>query len=101
MDIDAEHLFFPTHPLTRAEAILGVYRLYRSFHTGIGTVLVTHIRQANLRAEPSMKAAIIGKADPGNVYEVVGIPANGWYQIMLPNGSTAYIAAGMVSFTMN
>jgi uncharacterized protein YgiM (DUF1202 family) len=48
-----------------------------------------------------MKAAIVGKADPGNVYEVVGIPADGWYQIMLPNGTTAYIAAGMVSFTMN
>ena len=101
MDIDAEHLFFPTHPLTRTEAILGVYRLYRSFHTGMGTVLVTHYRQANLRAEPSMKAAIVGKADPGNVYEVVGIPANGWFQIMLPNGTTVYIAAGMVSFRMN
>jgi uncharacterized protein YgiM (DUF1202 family) len=48
-----------------------------------------------------MKAAIVGKADPGNVYEVVGIPADGWYQIMLPNGTTACIAAGMVSFTMN
>lgn len=101
LSIDAEHLFSPTHPLTRTDAILGVYRLYGSFHTGIGTVLVTHIRQANLRAEPSMKAAIVGKADPGNVYEVVGIPADGWYQIMLPNGTTACIAAGMVSFTMN
>jgi uncharacterized protein YgiM (DUF1202 family) len=101
LSIDAEHLFFPTHPLTRTDAILGVYRLYRSFHTGIGTVVVTPTRQANLRAEPSMKAAIVGKADPGNVYEVVGIPTNGWYQIMLPNGTTVYIAAGMVSFTMN
>lgn len=100
MSIDAEHLFFPTHPLTRTDAILGVYRLHRSFHTGIGTVLVTHTRQANLRAEPSMKATIVGKADPGNVYEVVGIPTNGWYQIMLPNGTTVFIAAGMVSFTM-
>jgi uncharacterized protein YgiM (DUF1202 family) len=101
LSIDAEHLFFPTHPQTRPDAILGVYRLYRSFHTGIGTVVVTPTRQANLRAEPSMKAAIVGKADPGNVYEVVGIPTNGWYQIMLPNGTTVYIAAGMVSFTMN
>ncbi len=101
MSIDAEHLFFPTHPLTRTDAILGVYRLYRSFHTGMGTVLVTHSRQANLRANPSMKATIIGKADPGNVYVVVAIPSNGWYQIMLPNGTTAFIAAGMVSFTMN
>jgi uncharacterized protein YgiM (DUF1202 family) len=101
LSIDADHLFFPTHPLTRTDAIVGVYRLYHSFHTGIGTVLVTHARQANLRAEPSMKAAIVGKADPGNVYEVVGIPSNGWYQIMLPNGTSAYIAAGMVSFAMN
>jgi len=67
----------------------------------MGTVLATHSRQANLRANPSMKAAIIGKADPGNVYVVVAIPSNGWYQIMLPNGTTAFIAAGMVSFTMN
>ena len=48
-----------------------------------------------------MKAAIVGKADPGNVYEMVGIPASGWFQIMLPNGTTVYIAAGMVSFRMN
>ncbi len=101
MSLDAEHLFLPTHPLTRTDAILGVYRLYHSFYAGIGTVLVTHTRQANLRAEPSMKAAIVGKADPGNVYEVVGIPSNDWYQIMLPNGTTVYIAAGMVSFRMN
>ena len=45
-----------------------------------------------------MNAEIIGKADPGNVYEVVGIPSNGWYQIIAPNSRTAYIAAGMVSF---
>jgi len=101
LSIDADHLFFPTHPLTRTDAIVGVYRLYHSFHTGMGTVVVTHTRQANLRAEPSMQAAIVGKADPGSVYEVVGIPTDGWYQIMLPNGTAVYIAAGMVSFTMN
>ena len=101
MTIDFEHYFFATNALTRAEAILGVYRLYHSFHTGIGMVTVTHYRQANLRANPSMKAAIVGKVDPGAVYEVIDIPKEGWFHIQMPNGSTAYIAAGMVSFRMN
>jgi hypothetical protein len=101
MTIDADHDFLATHALTRADAILAVSRLYHSLHTGIGMVTVTHYRQANLRAQPSMKAAIVGKVDPGAVYEVIDIPKEGWFHIQLPNGTTAYIAAGMVSFMMN
>lgn len=101
MSIDLDHDFFATHPITRTEAILGVYRLYHSFHTGIGMVTVTHYRQANIRANPSMKAPIVGKVNPGDVFEVIDIPQNDWYHIQLPNGATAYIAAGVVSFAMN
>ncbi len=101
MEMDAEHEFMPTHPLTRADAIISVYRLYNSFYSYMGTVTVTHSRQANLRTEPSMKAAIIGKVNPQEVYPVVDIPNNGWYHIQLPDGKTCYIAAGMVSFSRN
>lgn len=100
LSLDKEYDFLPNNPLTRADAILAVYRLYRSFNTQLGTVTVVHQRQANLRAAPSMQAEIIGKADPGAVYGVIRIEADGWYQIVLPSGKTAYIAAGMVSFEM-
>lgn len=100
MSLDNEYDFLPNNPLTRTDAILAVYRLYRSFNTQLGTVTVVHQRQANLRAAPSMRAEIIGKADPGAVYGVIRIEADGWYQIVLPSGKTAYIAAGMVSFVM-
>lgn len=100
LSLDHEHDFLPNNPLTRTDAILAVYRLYRSFNTQLGTVTVVHQRQANLRAAPSMQAEIIGKADPGSVYGVIKIEAHGWYQIVLSNGKTAYIAAGMVSFEM-
>ena len=101
MSMDAAHDFFPNHPLTRVDAILGVYSLYNSFYHYLGKVTVTHQRQANLRAEPSMKSAIVGKVDPGAVYDVIAIPKKGWYQIQLPNGTTAYIVGGMVSYASN
>lgn len=100
LSLDHEQDFLPNNPLTRTDAILAIYRLYRSFNTHLGTVTVVHQRQANLRAAPSMQAEIIGKANPGSIYSVTKIEADGWYQIMLPNGKTAYIAAGMVSFEM-
>ncbi len=100
LSLDTGHDFFPSHPLTRMDAILAVYRLYNSFYHFLGKVTITHERQANLRAQPSMSAAIVGKVDPGAVYDVVAIPKKGWYQIQLPSGSTAYIAAGMVAYEM-
>lgn len=101
LTLDADHQFLPTQALARMEAILGVYRLYHSYRANLGIVTVTHHRQANLRAKPSMKATIVGKVNPGAVYEVISIPKDGWFQIQLPNGDTAYIAAGMVSFAMH
>lgn len=100
MALTTDHEFFPNHPLTRTEAILGAYRLTNAFSHALGMVTVTHQRQANLRAGPSMQAAIVGKVDPGDMYPVVEFPGQGWYKIMLPNGTMAYIAAGMVAFEM-
>ena len=101
MSIDADHDFHPNNPFTRTEAIQAVYRLYNSFHHFLGQVTVTHARQANLRAQPSMKADIVGKVNPGEVYNVVSIPKTSWYEIQLQNGKTAYIVGGMVSFQMH
>ncbi len=101
MALDADHEFHPNNPFTRTEAIQAVYRLYNSFYQFLGKVTVTHTRQANLRAQPSMDAAIVGKVNPGEVYNVVSIPKTSWYEIQLQNGKTVFIAAGMVSFRMN
>ena len=101
MALDADHEFLPNNPLTRTEIIQAVYRLYNSFYHFLGKVTVTHTRQANLRAQPSMDAAIVGKVNPGEVYDVVSIPKTSWYEIQLHNGKTAYIVAGMVAFEMN
>ena len=101
MALDMDHDFHPNNPLTRAEAIQAAYRLYNSFYQFLGEVTVTHRQQANLRAQPSMDADIVGKVNPGEVYNVVSIPSTNWYQIQLANGKTAYIAAGMVAFRMN
>ena len=96
--LDTDHNFYPTHPLTNEDAILAAYRLYNSFTTYVGTVVVTHTRPANLRKGPSMKNAVIGKADPGTSFPVVAVEKGGWYQILLPDGKTAYISGSMVAF---
>ncbi|MGI6694670.1 MAG: SH3 domain-containing protein [Christensenellales bacterium] len=97
LGLDAEHNFYPTHPLTNEDAILAAYRLYNSCTNYVGTVVVTHTRQANLRKGPSMKNAIVGKADPGASYQVVAVE-KGWYKVLLPDGKTAYISGSMVAF---
>ncbi len=98
LSLDAENNFYPTHPLTREDAILAAYRLYNSYTTYVGTVVVTHVRQANLRQGPSMQDTIVGKADPGARYPVVAIEKGRWYKVMLPDGKTAYISGTMVTF---
>lgn len=98
LSLDAEHNFYPTHPLTREDAILAAFRLYNSYTTFMGTVVVTHIRPANLRQGPSMKDAIIGKADPGDSFPVAAVEKDGWYKVLLPDGRSAYISGSMVAF---
>ena len=101
MSQDDEAAFRPTHPLTQTEAITAVYRLYNSFHHGIGRVTVTHKRQANIRANPSMSASIVGKVNPGDMFTVISIPSKGWYQIQLSDGTMPYISGGMVAYEAN
>lgn len=99
MELDGEHNFYPTHPLTREEAILAAARLYNSWTTYVGTVVVTHSRQANLRGGPSMKDAIVGKADPGASYPVIAVEKGGWYKVLLPDGKSAHISGSMVAYS--
>lgn len=99
MEMDDSHLFRPNQPLTQEDAILAAYRLYHSYSAYVGTVLVTHGRDVNLRAKPSMNADILGTTAPGTTYPVVAIEKGGWYKIQLPDSRTCYIAAGMVAFS--
>lgn len=98
LSLDAEYHFYPTHPLTREDAILAALKLYNSCTSYVGTVVVTHTRQANLRKGPSMKDAIIGKVDPGASFPVIAVEKGGWYKILLPDGKAAYISGSMVAF---
>ena len=44
----------------------------------------------NIRSQPSLNAAVIGKAHPGDAYTYTQTQ-NGWYQVVLPNSSSGWI----------
>ncbi len=98
LSLDVEYKLYPTHPLTREDAILAAYRLYNSCSAYVGTVVVTHKRPVNLRQGPSTKHAIVDKADPGAIYPVVAVEKGGWYKVLLPDGRNVYISGSMVTF---
>lgn len=52
----------------------------------------------NIRAKPSLKGAILAKAQPGQTYTVTGTDGD-WYKVTLANGKTAYIASWVVTTT--
>ncbi|WP_244527384.1 SH3 domain-containing protein [Lihuaxuella thermophila] len=54
-----------------------------------GQVVVT-VDVANVRANPSLKAAIVTKAKKGTKFTLTGMN-NEWFQIRLSNGKTAYL----------
>ncbi len=65
----------------------------------IGTVLVTNSANVNIRAGGDTSYAIVGRASPGAIFEVIGQAASGWYEILLDDGSTGFISNRLVAFT--
>lgn len=61
--------------------------------------VVNIIYVTNIRAEPSLDAEIIVKAQPGQTYTVTGSEGD-WYSIALADGTTAYVANWVVSTTV-
>lgn len=58
----------------------------------IGTVTITSGRGANLRGEGHAESAQVGKARAGDTFPCTGVAASGWYEIILPDGGTAYVS---------
>lgn len=53
---------------------------------------------ANLRSAPGIEAAIVGRAETGEMLYVIGRPiGKNWYKVSTGTGTVAYIAAGLVS----
>ena len=66
------------------------------FHPYLGMVTITS-ESANLRAEPQSKAELLVKAEEGDRFTCSAIAENGWYELLLPDGRTAYVSAKVSS----
>lgn len=64
----------------------------------IGEVTVIGTGSVNLRSGGSINYPIIGKASSGQLFQTTGQTSTGWYEILLPDGSLAYVSNGLVRF---
>ena len=64
-----------------------------------GTLTVISDGNVNLRAEDHFKAAIVGKAKPGDEYDSYGSTQSGWYEIRIAGDKVAFIPPEAVSFS--
>lgn len=67
----------------------------------IGTVTIQSSGTVNLRAGGSTEYEVVAKAKNGDTFEAISQAETGWYEIMLENGSTAFVSPKMVKFTAN
>lgn len=64
----------------------------------VGEVTITARTSVNLRTGGSTQYPIIGTAMPGQLFQTTGQVASGWYEILLPDGSFAYVSNNLVLF---
>jgi N-acetylmuramoyl-L-alanine amidase len=50
----------------------------------------------NIRKQPNTQSAILERASSGNTYEAVRL-ANDWYEILLSDGQTGYVASWLIT----
>ena len=43
--------------------------------------------------------SIVGMAAPGDIYQVISQTTNGWYEIVLDNGTTGFVSGNLTQFT--
>lgn len=67
--------------------------------TASGKLTVISDGNVNLRAEDHFKAAIVGKAKPGDEYDSYGATETGWYEIRMAGDRVAFIPPEAVSFS--
>jgi len=64
----------------------------------VGEVTVTHNQSVNLRSGGSTSFPIVGTASPGQLFQTTGQVAGGWYEILMADGSFAYISNTLVYY---
>lgn len=64
----------------------------------VGEVTITHNRNVNLRSGGSTSYPIVGSAKPGELFQTTGQVASGWYEIILEDGSYAFVTNSLVYF---
>jgi hypothetical protein len=67
--------------------------------TYLGMVTITHSYPVNLRSGGSASFPVIATGQPGDTFTCTGIDATGWYQILLPDGRTAYVSPLLSTLT--
>ena len=64
----------------------------------VGEVTVILRTSVNLRSGGSTDYPIIGTAGPGDLFQTTGQTSTGWYEILMPDGSFAFISDSLVYF---
>lgn len=65
----------------------------------IGTLVITNPNNVNVRSGGGTSYGIVGLAAPGDIYQVISRTSNGWYEIVLDNGTTGFVSGNLVQFT--
>lgn len=64
----------------------------------VGEVVITHTRNVNLRSGGSTSYPIVGSAKPGELFQTTGQIETGWFEIILSDGSFAYVTNSLVYY---
>lgn len=64
---------------------------------GMGTITVTSESAVNVRTGGSTDHEIVSKVSPGETFQCIGQDASGWYEILLPDGRSAFISPKMAT----
>ena len=93
-------------PESVGEALYAAACKFEPKKSTAGKVIPANIKviskQANIRELPSMNAAVIMKAAAGTIFRLVETePENGWYQIYIGDGETAWIHGNTIEFIIS
>ena len=64
-------------------------------------VYITNGKNVNVRAESNADSARLGSAESKKTYPCLGVAENGWFQIMLDDGTVGYISGKMAKLVDN
>jgi len=64
----------------------------------VGEVTITAITNVNLRSGGSTDYPVVYRGQPGELFQTTGQVAGGWYEVLLPDGTYAYVSDRLVYF---